>query len=352
MSKRLLKEGGPLNIRHTGGEQFRMEVPLPKDDIGRVGRECTDQSCSPGFFKVKLGTGILEGQTTAYCPYCRASDSPENFTTQGQVDYAKSMVMREVHQGAQRMIQDAFGLGSSRQRTLSSGLVSMKLSYKPGSLPPVRYPFEDEVRRDVVCPHCGLDQTVFGLATWCADCGADIFMTHVQAEIAVVRAMAGDVPRRAESFGQRVGAKDLENCLEDTVSIFEATMKAIFRQGLKSRGKAPEEVEAVLKKAGNAFQNIDRTQKEIVEVFAIDLGSSVPWSRLRTPFEKRHPITHNLGVVDRKYLDRVSQAEREGREIRIRPDEIEALLTDVVTALDTIRTRILANAQAASTSCS
>lgn len=352
MSKRLFREGGPLRIRHTGSDRYQLNIPLAKDAEGRLARECTQSGCSPGYFKVKLGTGITGEQTLAYCPYCRASDSPEKFTTQGQVDYAKSMVMREVHQGAQRMIQDAFGLGSSRQRTLSSGLVSMKLSYKPGSLPPMRYPFEDEVRRDVICPHCGLDQTVFGLATWCADCGTDIFMTHVQAEIAVVRAMAGDVPRRAESFGKRVGAKDLENCLEDTVSIFEAAMKAIFRQGLKNRGKAPEEIETVLKKVGNAFQNIDRTQKEIVDVFAIEVGSSVPWSQLRTPFEKRHPITHNLGVVDRKYLDRVSQAEREGREVRIRPDEIEALLTNVVAGLDAIRTGILANAQAANTSCS
>ena len=84
-----------------------MNIPLEKDGEGRLARECTQSGCSPGYFKVKLGTGITGEQTVAYCPYCRASDSPAKFTTQGQVDYAKSMMMREVHQGAQRMIQDA-----------------------------------------------------------------------------------------------------------------------------------------------------------------------------------------------------------------------------------------------------
>lgn len=336
MNRHLLTEGGPLRIRRTGSDQYQLNIPLAKDAAGRLARECIHSHCSPGYFKVKLGTGIMVGQDLAFCPYCRASDSPENFATQGQLEYAKSMALREAHKGAQRMIREAFGLGLSGR----------------GSLPPVRYPFEDEIRRDVICPHCGLDQTVFGLASWCADCGADIFMTHVQAELAVVWAMATDVPRRAELFGRRVAAKDLENCLEDTVSIFEAAMKAIFRQGLQERGADPEAIEATFRRIGNAFQNIDRTQKAVIDAFAIDLGTSVSWDRLRAPFEKRHPITHNLGVVDRKYLEKVSEAEREGREVRIRPDEIEALLTDVAAALERIRAGILAGNQAANTSCS
>jgi hypothetical protein len=43
---------------------------------------------------------------------------------------------------------------------------------------------------------------------------------------------------------------------------------------------------------------------------------------LSLTFEKRHPITHNLGVVDRKYLERVHSGELQGREIRITPDEV------------------------------
>lgn len=72
------------------------------------------------------------------------------------------------------------------------------MSLKPGHKPTVRRPFEEEVRRDVACPHCGLDQSVYGLATWCTDCGDDIFLTHVAAELSVVYLMLGDIERRRE----------------------------------------------------------------------------------------------------------------------------------------------------------
>ena len=40
------------------------------------------------------------------------------------------------------------------------------------------------------------------------------------------------------------------------------------------------------------------------------------------PDEKRHPITHNLGVVDKKYIERARTAEKEGREILVTVEEI------------------------------
>jgi hypothetical protein len=39
----------------------------------------------------------------------------------------------------------------------------------------------------------------------------------------------GDIDRRREALGRRVAAKDLENCLEDAVSILKSAMKAITR---------------------------------------------------------------------------------------------------------------------------
>lgn len=91
----------------------------------------------------------------------------------------------------------------------------------------------------ILCPHCTLDQTVFGLATWCADCGADIFLTHFDGELAVTRLMVDDIERRKESLGSRVAAKDLENCLEVVVSAFEAAVKAVTRRAPAKRGKTP-----------------------------------------------------------------------------------------------------------------
>ena len=69
MSDDLFKEGGPLNVRKTGPHQFRFSIPLPSGENKRLGRECPDVSCSPRYFKVKMGTGITANQIRAYCPY-------------------------------------------------------------------------------------------------------------------------------------------------------------------------------------------------------------------------------------------------------------------------------------------
>jgi hypothetical protein len=43
---------------------------------------------------------------------------------------------------------------------------------------------------------------------------------------------------------------------------------------------------------------------------------------LSSAFEKRHPIAHNLGIVDRRYLDKARSGETAGREIRIGAPEV------------------------------
>jgi len=83
---------------------------------------------------------------------------------------------------------------------------------------------------------CALAKTVFGIAAWWADCGEDIFLTHIAAEITATLSTLNDIGRREQDLERRVAAKDLENYLEDSVSLFEAAAKALTRRGLKQRG--------------------------------------------------------------------------------------------------------------------
>lgn len=339
----LFEEGGEHKIQNLGNEQYKMTISIPKDEDGRIARECPNQECSPGYFKVKLGTGIKNNQSIAYCPYCMHATKPDNFATQEQIRYAKDMALREAHKGVNNMVRNALGIGASGKRKLASGLFSMEMTYKPSTLPNVHRPFEDEVKRDVVCPHCSLDQTVFGLAIWCSDCGEDIFLNHVEAELAVTRLMIEDTDRRRTQLGKRVAAKDLENCLEDIVSIFEASMRVIIKRVMALRGESIEIVESTLKRLGNAFQNIDRTQKELNSIFGYNLLQDMESEKLKSAFEKRHPITHNLGVIDRKYMKRTKELEQEGREVRLSANEISLVLSDVHNAISIIYKKLISN---------
>lgn len=336
MTKRLFRKGGPHNVKSLGNDQYQMSITIPKDRDGRVARECPNTLCSPAYFKITPGTGITEGQELAYCPYCGFEAEPSDFTTKEQIRYAEDIMLKEAEGSINAMIKDAFRLGPSGKKKMGDGFISMEMSFKPGTRSHVRRPYEDEVRRDVVCPHCTLDQTVFGLATWCSDCGKDIFLTHVSTEIAVIQRMLDDVDRREQELGKRVAAKDLENCLEDAVSIFEASVKALVRRALTKHGDEPSNVGAQMKKIGNSFQNTERSKEHLLKLFNYSPTQMDLWERLSGCFEKRHPVTHNLGVVDRKYLERAKQAEQEGREVRISEDEVALLLEDIYSAISDI----------------
>ena len=341
----MFREGGPLNIKRTGTDQYTAKVSLPTDPDGRLARECLDEQCSPGYFKVTPGTGITGGQEVAYCPYCRCEGEPHRFATSEQLRYAKELLVGEAEQGVGRMLKNALGLDASGRRKIGGGFASIEMSYTESPPRPVRRPLAEEVRRDVVCPHCGLDQSVYGLATWCADCGRDIFVSHVAAEFRVLGLMLSDVDRRRTDFGRRVAAKDIENALEDVVSIFEAVLRTEARRVWAAEPASPADLDAFFRKIGNAFQNVRRAEA----IFADRLGmallpslSEVEGESLAATFEKRHPITHNLGIVDKKYIERARTAQREGRDISVTEEEIRQSIDLSLKVFESLHEKVVA----------
>jgi uncharacterized Zn finger protein (UPF0148 family) len=331
MSFELFQRGGPLKAQKVGQDQYSLSVTIPKDADGRMARECPNSECSPGYFKVTPGTG-LSGQKTAFCPYCRNEAEPSDFATKEQIQYAKDMVMREAKGEIHRALGDAFGIGPSGKKRLVDGFITLDVEMKSHSPDHVWQPFEEILRRDLVCPKCTLDHSVYGLATWCPDCGEDVFMTHVYEEIKVVEAIVGDVDRRQKELGNRVAARDLENALEDLVSVFEATLKIQIRRHLKTAGQNEQQIETVMKKIGSRLQSVTNAVVIVPEncggVLLIASNPALE-AQLDRVFQKRHPITHNLGVVDRKYLDRAPSGEAEGREVRV--DKHEIIETSKIT---------------------
>jgi len=151
VKKGLLKQGGPLKVKSLGNDQYHLSGTIPKDRDGRVA--IPNEDCSPDYFKLTPGTGIAGGQELVSCPYCRHPDEPTDFTTQERTRYANDMAIHEDHGGIDELIKDALGLDSRGKRKYGGGLISFEIDYKPSRPKPVRRPFEDEVRRDVMCPN-------------------------------------------------------------------------------------------------------------------------------------------------------------------------------------------------------
>lgn len=310
-----------------------------------MGRECPDVNCSPRYFKVKMGTGITENQIRAYCPYCKRSDEPDAFASAEQRRYAKEILDGEIQDAVHGMIGKALGLDSRGKRNFGGGLISMQMSLKAPMRPAISPPVEEDVRRDVICPNCSLDQSVYGLAVWCADCGRDIFMLHVEAEYAIGRATIGDIERRSNEFGANVAARDLENCLEDTVSIFEAVLKAIAQRHKSEQGASREEIDRFLARIGNTFQSVQRANSFFADDFGIALLdglSQTEVDQLQQIFEKRHPITHNLGIADKKYIKSAESGIFEGKHVNLSVAEVERAMELSLSVIRSLHSRLFA----------
>lgn len=326
MANDLFRPGGRYNIRRGGGNEFTMSVPLPVDEQGMTARECPHSDCAPGYFKVRPGTGVTEpSNARCWCPYCGSDGEKGDFTTQAQRAYAKSLVLREAHSGIQRMIKKSLGLDSRGKRRMGGDMMSIEMSLQQSPPRPVVMPYEEELRRDVTCPQCALAHAVFGIAVWCPDCGKDIFLTHVGAELDVVRKVLGEIGGRRERLGARVAARDVENALEDIVSTFEAVLKFTYKRSLIST-VGEDSAEKRLERLRNAFQNPRRAAEILRHELGVDFAEIMGHESqelLARTFQKRHPITHNLGVVDRKYLEQRGEMGDLGREVPLTAREVE-----------------------------
>ena len=343
MGKDFLRLGGRYNVRRTRGEEYTMSLPIPVDEQDMTARECPEQNCAPGYFKIKFGTGVDEPDyDRCYCPYCGWEGDQRNFLTRAQQNYAESVVVREAQVGIDRMMKDAFGLDSRGHRRIGGDFLSIDMSMKSSIPRSVVMPYEEELRRDVTCPHCALAHAVFGLAVWCADCGKDIFLTHVAAELDVVRKVLGEVAGRRQRLGARAAARDIENALEDTVSVFEAVLKFTYKRKLATTLRA-EEAETKHHRLRNAFQNPGRAAEIFRNELGVDLfGSIGPEGEetLGQTFQKRHAITHNLGVVDRMYLEHGNATGGLGREIPLTAEEVEKTVDIVGRVLADVYTNL------------
>lgn len=322
----VFREGGPYNMKRVSGDKYEMSVGIPLDADGMRGSECPDEQCAPRYFKVKPGTGVTEGQEVVWCPYCRTEGHPEDFITEAQRQYAIRIMEREALGGIHRLLGSALGLDANGSRTIGGGFLAVKLSLpRPRLMTPLA-PLEEELRREMLCPVCTLEHAVFGFAVWCPDCGSDIFLCHVAAEWEAVRSALAAVERRREEHGSRVAANDVENALEDMVSIFEAALKVAVRRFLLAKGGLEAAVVEVLdRKVRNGFQNIARAEELLKNIAGVELllgEDAAEVARVKLVFEKRHAITHNRGVADEKYIARTGLGAR-GREVESSAAEVE-----------------------------
>jgi hypothetical protein len=306
----------------------RVEVSIPRDEEGYLGRECPQPDCE-GYFKIKPGTGLTGENLPCVCPYCGHSGPHDTFFTKEQIEYARSFAIRKATE-ALRMDLKAMEFTTKPAGPLGLS-ISMKL--QPGHLPALQHYREKALETKVTCDSCTLDYSVFGVFAYCPDCAAHNSLLILRSNLDLIdRQLA--LAEGIEDAALRTHL--IEDALENCVSSFDGfAREACSIRGAKSTNP---------KKCSNlSFQNLKRASENLDDLFSVDLASSVSstdWEMAHTRFLQRHLLAHKSGVIDQRFInDAGTRHDVVGRKVAVTIDEVRQLLT----VIDSIGTYLIAS---------
>ncbi len=290
-----------------------IRVSLPTDEKGMVGRRCPSPECGQ-YFKLKPGTGLpIED---CGCPYCGTRADSSDFLTRDQVEYAKSIVAKQV---LEPMLQDFRRSIESLNRPSRNSLITVKFSASTPSFRIYSYR-ESDVETPVTCNTCGLEFAVFGIFAFCPDCGQlnafEVFDACL--EVCRRRLHLLDLPETADD--QELVKAILVDALGSAVAAFDAL-------GKKLRQARPE---ILPDRPKNLFQNIAALDRSLEKARGVGVGARLGadgFDDLVRLFQVRHIYEHNLGVVDEEFVAKVpGYSHLKGRLYPLDRDEVERLL--------------------------
>jgi hypothetical protein len=293
------------------GSQF--SISLPPDEEGFIGRECPVAVCE-GYFKLQPGTGLKGENLPCHCPYCGHSADSDKFFTKAQVEYAKSVVMREVT-GA--LLKDLKSLELNHRPRGAFGIgISMKVTGQPTTLRRYR---ESKLETEVVCDRCTLRYTIYGVFGFCPDCAVHNSLQILNKNLELVEKLLAVAENQDAPVAQHL----IENALEDCVSAFDGFGRETCRVFAPKAAK-PEKATEI------RFQNITAARDRVREQFSADFAAVVTpadWKHVRCAFQKRHLLAHKMGVVDEDYFSATGDSTSLlGRKVSIAAPEVRELV--------------------------
>jgi hypothetical protein len=285
-------------------------VSFPTDENGLTGRECP--KCGK-YFKVKFGTGLPT--STCICPYCGRKSDQQDFFTKEQIEYAKSVVLKEVlGPGLAKLEKDFKDLERATRRDF------IQIKVKTKSIPlRLKHYQERELETHVICDSCGLEFAVYGVFASCPDCG--------RLNASVVFSKSIEVSKKQLNLIESIA--DLEFELK------EAILKGTISGGISAFdafGKAlRKSYPSILpNKQKNLFQNLEALSEALQKHLSLSLEGIIGRKEaeiLNRLFQVRHIYEHNMGVIDDDFVKKVPSSHHlKGRKYSLDESEIQNFL--------------------------
>ncbi|MBD3175653.1 MAG: hypothetical protein GF320_10770 [Armatimonadia bacterium] len=301
-------------MRHLERLGDQMIISIPSDEDGLTGRECPNPDCL-GYFKIKLGTGLKGENLPCHCPYCGHTASPDQFWTQDQIEYVRSVAFNQISRALQ---QDFREMDKQLRRASRGSFIQLRMEYK-GHPHPIHYYQEKRLETKVTCDVCTLVYAIYGVFAYCPDCRThnSIQILHKNLELAEKQVtLAGGEDGDFSAYL-------IADALGNAVSAFDGfgrELCAVHAASASNPGRAQN----------ISFQNLARADQRVQKLFDISLSGSLDaneWEFVSRCFQKRHLFAHKMGVVDQAYINASEDAQAVvGRKVSITPDEVTTLI--------------------------
>ncbi|MFJ8062960.1 hypothetical protein [Streptomyces sp. NPDC096142] len=286
------------------GDEFQIDVSMPLDEDGYLGRQCPE--CSMSFRMNGEDYKALLDKLELWCVYCGQHQAHSEFMT----DQQRERMLRAAGDLGTQIVSQALGdvfRGFSRGSSHPSS-VSLSISYKEKPYYPRPLPGIDEERlaRVRTCAGCQVRYAVFDEHRFCPVCGllpaVLVAFDALQAETARLNALNA-VPNEAKAVlrEQGVYTRSWVDTIENVVGVVEGLASSVFKAAVTDAADR-------LRGKGNVFQRLDDMADLFVATGYGDVRGILgpeSWQRLVETWAARHVFTHNDGIVDEKYLRKV-----------------------------------------------
>lgn len=304
---------------------FRMQITVPSDEDGFVGRECPE--CEMTF---RMDASRCEGIGNLWCVYCGHHAEYAEFLTAQQrnraVQAAEDLGAQLVHESMRHIFRGLSRPGSRRSVSVSG----TARPFRPRPLPGIN---EERLVRVRTCQECQMRYAIFGEHRYCPVCGklsaVTIAFDALQADVNRLEALNALPPEtRAVLREQGVFTRNWVDTIENVVGVAEALASAVFRAAVPN-------ADDILRGKGSIFQRLDDMADLFVAQGFADLRAGLGpdlWRRLIECWAARHVLTHNDGVVDDKYLAKVpASSSRVGQRLVISEAKCRQAIDDAKT---------------------
>jgi len=314
-------------------EGFRTAVEMPLSSDGYFGRECP--SCHELFQMQNDEYKALPDDLCLTCPYCGHCGDHGDFMSTAHKERLRAAAAGLGHQMVHAMVSDMLSNTFGRRRPQpSNSLISVRMSYTPGSPPPIRElpeVVEREIRRIIECSTCHNHYGVFSASAFCPVCGPRPAAETVIDQIGSARQALAmedqfETDEREKLRAAGVFERFAVDALGSVVSLFELFAREQFALRVPN-------AESLTQSRGNIFQRLDDSAALFAEHAALDLvglAGTERWTRLKRAFAQRHVLQHRGGIVDERFLDQVPDSGlRVGQRLVVRRQDAAQAVDDL-----------------------